>query len=257
MTHSEIISAIEAHAPLSLQEAWDNSGWQTGEPAAQTTGVILCLDVTPQVIEEAKEKQCNLIIAHHPLIFKGVKQITGRNRVERCITEAIRSGISVYSSHTAMDCAPQGVSIEMANLLGLTAIEVLDPATGLGAVGNLPLPMSATEFLTRVKRTFDAPVLKTSRSPQLSAPIRRVALCGGSAGEFLPNAIAAGADVYITADCKLNQFIDNADDILLVDAGHFETEHCTKEIFYRIISEKFPNFAVYKSAKEENPIIYL
>lgn len=256
MTNREIIDAIEEFAPLSLQESWDNSGWQLGDPSANCSGVLLCVDVTPDIIREAVAKGCNLIVSHHPLIFRGVKQITGRDRVERCISQALREGISVYSSHTATDCAPDGVSWEMGRRLGLTDAQGLD-SSGLGIIGDLPSEMSWKDFVALVKKTFGADSVKCSRVPSDGWKVSKVGLCGGSAAEFLPLAIARGAQAYVTADCKLNQFIDHADDILLIDSGHFETEECTKEIFYRVISEKFPNFAVWKSTVERNPVVYL
>ena len=256
MTNREIIDAIEEFSPLHLQEEWDNSGWQVGSPDAACSGVLLCVDVTPAMINEAAQCGCNLIITHHPLIFKGVRTIIGRNRTERCIALALQKGISVYSSHTATDCAPAGVSYEMAKMLGLEDLEVLDTATGLGYVGNLPAALTSDQLVNKVKQTFGAEVVRTSREPYAPYIVKRVALCGGSAGEFLPLAIAKGAQAYITADCKHNLFLDHADDILLLDSGHFETEQCTKEIFYSIISQKFPNFAVWKSTVEKNPVLY-
>lgn len=256
MTNREITDVIEEFAPLSLQESWDNSGWQLGDPEAECTGVLLCVDVTLDVINEARSRGCNLIISHHPLIFKGVKQITGRNRVERCIARAFAQGVSVYSSHTATDCAPGGVSWEMARIIGLEQTQGLDES-GLGVVGNLPSAMPWREFAEMIKSRFGAGALKCSRVSDENLVVSRVGLCGGSAAEFLPLALKLGAQAYVTADCKLNQFLDYADDILLIDAGHFETEESTKQLFYRLISEKFPNFAVWKSTVEQNPVVYL
>ncbi len=256
MTNREVTYAIEEFAPLSLQESWDNSGWQVGRPDTKCSGVLVCVDVTPEVIKEAVDKKCNLIISHHPLIFKGVRQITERDRVERCIALAFENRISIYSSHTATDCAPGGVSWEMARRLGLSGIEQLDES-GLGVIGDLETAMPWRDFVKLVKDTFGAECVKCSRVPFDNWTVLRVGLCGGSAAEFMPQALRRGAQAYVTADCKLNQFIDHADDILLVDSGHFETEECTKEIFYRVISEKFPNFAVWKSNVERNPVVYL
>ena len=104
MTNREITDTIEEFAPLSLQESWDNSGWQLGAPDATCSGVILCVDVTPDIIREAKEKGCNLIVSHHPLMFKGVKQITGRDRVERSIASP-----SVRESRSTPHTQPQTV----------------------------------------------------------------------------------------------------------------------------------------------------
>lgn len=256
MTNREITDAIEEFAPLSLQESWDNSGWQIGSRDATCRGALLCVDVTPEIIQEAIDKDCNLIISHHPLIFRGVKQITNRDRVERCITLAIENHISVYSSHTATDCAPGGVSWEMGRRLDLSEMEFLDES-GLGVIGNLTTPLHWREFVKLVKDSFGAEIVRCSRIPNEDFTINRVGLCGGAAAEFIPLALKRGAQAYVTADSKLNQFIDHANDILLVDSGHFETEECTKEIFYRVISEKFPNFAVCKSIVERNPVIYI
>lgn len=256
MTNREITDAIEEFAPLSLQESWDNSGWQVGTPDRECTGVLLCVDVTPTVMAEARRRGCNLIVAHHPLLFRGLKQITGTDRVQRMVAEAIAGGISVYSSHTATDCAPGGVSWEMARRLGLENTEGLD-TSGLGVTGDLPAPLPWRDFAAKVKQAFGCHAVKCSRVPFDGWEVSRVGLCGGSAAEFLPLAIARGAQAYVTADCKLNQFIDHAEDILLVDAGHFETEECTKDLFYRVISEKFPNFAVWKSTDEQNPVLFL
>ncbi len=256
-----IIAAIESYAPPALQEDYDNTGYQVGNPDAEATGALLCVDVTEAMIDEAKAKGANLIISHHPLLFRGVKCVAGRNRPERTLAKAIREGVTVYSSHTALDSACGGVSWRMAQRLGLTGTEVLVPShpgatTGLGAVGDLPRPLAAMAFVSAVKEAFGCEVARISR-PAQGLIVERVALCGGSAAEFLPEAIAAGAQAYVTADCKLNQFLDYASDIMLVDAGHFETEECTKEIFFDILTENFPNFAVSYSDTEKNPIIYL
>lgn len=257
----EITDAIEAFAPLHLQESYDNTGYQTGNPEAEATGALLCVDVTEEILDEAKARGCNLVISHHPLLFRGVKCVIGRNRPERALAKAIRDGITVYSSHTATDSARGGVSQRMAEKLGLSNVRVLVPTspgapTGLGAVGDLPSPLAAPQLAAKVKEAFGCEVLRTSR-PNEGLTISRVALCGGSAAEFIPDAIAAGAQAYITADCKLNQFLDHAPDIWLIDAGHYETEQCTKQIFFNVLTEKFPNFAVCYSEKEKNPIIYL
>ncbi len=253
MTNRDIITAIEAVCPPECQESWDNSGWQVGSPGADCTGALLCVDVTEAILDEAVAKGCNLVIAHHPLLFRATRQLTGRNRVERCVAKAFERGISVYSAHTSCDCAVKGVSIEMAGRLGLQDVEPLMP-DGLGAIGNLAEPKPWKDFLNRVKSTFGVAALRHSIPPAADYVISRVALCGGAGGDLLPDAADKGADVLVTADCKLNFFLDDTDRIMLVDAGHFETEQCTKDIFYRAVTEKFPNFAVWKSNVERNPV---
>lgn len=261
LTNRQITDAIEAIAPLSLQEEWDNAGYQVGDPEADCTGVLLCVDFTEDIAREAADKGCNLVIAHHPLIFRGIKSITGRNRVERCIALAFRLGLTVYSSHTPIDNSRHGISMEMGRMLGLSDLKILAPATpsgdaGLGVVGNLETPVTPEQWVEKIKATFGTPVVRCSR-PDSSPLISRVALCGGAGTEFLPLAISAGAQTYLSSDSKLNQFIDYAQDIFLTDIGHFEAEKCAKQIFYRLLCEKFRNFAIHNSDIEKNPIYYL
>lgn len=261
MKIKEVISAIECYAPPALQEGYDNTGYQVGDPEAECTGVMLCIDPTEEIVSEAAEAGCNLLLSHHPLLFRGLKRVTGRNRMERTLARAILSGVTIYSSHTAMDSTPGGVSWRMASLLGLTDVELLVPASpgsqaGLGVVGNMREPLSLNGLVDLLKNCFSTPVLRLSRPSDEKMTVSRLALCGGAGAEFITDAIAAGAQAFVTADCKLNCFLDHADDILLVDAGHFETEQCTKQIFFDILTEKFPNFAVCYSRKEQNPVLY-
>ena len=109
MKIKEIIAELERHAPSSLQESYDNTGYQCGDPEAEATGALLCMDVTEEIVREAQEHGLNLIVSHHPLLFRGVKAVIGRNRPERALAEAIRRGVTVYSSHTAMDSTRGGV----------------------------------------------------------------------------------------------------------------------------------------------------
>lgn len=259
---SDVIAALESVAPRGWQEDYDNTGLQTGHPQAACSGVLLCVDVTPEILAEAESKGCNMVVSHHPVMFRGVKCIAGRNRVERVIEESIRRGISIYSCHTSIDNAPvKGVSWEIARRLGLTDIKSLagngmPDSPALGAVGDFPEALSRDEYIALLKEKFGSPVVRCS-SPEGHDRIKRVALCGGAGAEFLPDAIAEGADAYLTSDSKHNYFLDYSEDILLTDIGHFESEECTKDIFYQIITEKIPNFAVWKSEKEKNPIKYL
>lgn len=127
MKISEIIDIIEEYAPLSLQESYDNAGLQIGDKNLEASGAMLCIDVTEDIIEEALEKGCNLVISHHPLIFKGIKSVTGKNETERIIIKAIRNNIAVYSAHTNIDNAWGGVSHMIADKLGLQNTSVLQP----------------------------------------------------------------------------------------------------------------------------------
>ncbi len=263
ISNCDIASTLEEFAPLSTQEEWDNSGFQVGNPYAECRGVLLCVDATEDIVKEAFERGCNLIITHHPVIFRKLGQILGRNRVERVIAEAIKRGITIYSCHTPADNARNGVSWAMAKRLGMTNLQTLEPFSvnteiGSGIIGDLPYPISRGELVDKVKKAFDSPIARCSK-PASDIPdhISRVALCGGAGADFIADAIKNGAQAYITSDTKHNYFLDYADDIFIIDIGHYESESCTKQIFYHVLSEKFPNFALHYSDIEKNPINYL
>lgn len=253
----EIAAAIEEFAPRDLQESYDNAGLQVGDADMEVTAAMLCLDVTEDVMAEAKRRGCNMVISHHPLLFSSLKRVTGATPVERIVADAIRSGMAIYAAHTNLDSACQGVSYEIASSLGLREIRVLDakegnPCVGLGVIGNV----SATpvlEFLRKTKEAFKVRDLRYG-GPSRLLVVKRVAICGGAGASLIREAIAKGADTFLTGDLKYHDFTTYAPEILLADIGHFESELCTKKIFSRIIREKFPNFVAYFSESEKNPI---
>ena len=257
VTVGDIARTIEDFAPKSLQESYDNTGLQIGDPNMTVYAALLCLDVTEDILAEAIQRQCNLIITHHPLIFKGLKSITGRTPIERIAAEAIRHNIAIYSAHTNLDSAWEGVSHEMAHALDITDIRVLEPkaddaATGLGVIGNLR-PTPKMEFLRKVKDTFGVKAMKYSvQSPQLV--IKRVALCGGAGASLISLAVKENADAIITGDVKYHDFTAHGLDILIADIGHYESELCARMIFSRIIREKYPDLVLYFPDSEQNPI---
>lgn len=250
---SDIIGAIESVAPLSLQEPWDNSGIQVGSPQGECTGAVVCVDVTEQVIDRAIAAGANLVLSHHPLIFKDLKCITPATPQGRIIISAIRAGVTVYSAHTSLDNAPApwGVSHRMGAMLGLTDVAVLTPS-GTGVIGSMPAPLSAAKFVERVKSAFGLSELRCSALPD--SPVSRVALVGGAGGSFITDAIAAGADAIVTGDIRHHDYVDLADRIFMLDITHFASESCTKEILMSVVSEKFPNFAACISGNDRNPI---
>lgn len=262
----EITDAIEQYAPLRLQEEWDNAGIQVGDPDAEITGVLLCTDATEAVVAEAIERGFNLVIAHHPLIFRGLKKIMGRTPVERAVAMAIKHDVTIYSAHTNMDSAWQGVSFRMADKIGMTNVKFLDDnavdpygeqestSAGCGVIGDIA-PMAAREVLKRVKAAFEVGAVRYSGDGDTL--VSRVALCGGAGGFLLDKAVAMGAQLYVTADMRYHDFLDNAQRIVVADIGHYESEHFTKEIFLEIIQKKNPTFAVDFAKKETNQVNYL
>lgn len=258
----DVVKVIEDAIPPHYQEDYDNTGLQIGSMMRPCTGVLLCVDVTPEIIVEAAQKGCNLIVSHHPLIFNPIKNLITTGRVDFSVYKAIKNDIAIYSCHTSADNVPgAGVSWKMAEMLGMSNISTLeqrgDDGAGSGVIGDLPEAMSHRELVEKVKLTFGSPVARCSAYTPERRKISRLALCGGAGGFLIPRAIECGAQAFIASDCKHNHFLDYAKSIFLIDIGHFESEECTKQIFYQIIREKIPNFALYYSKLEKNPIIYL
>ena len=260
-TVSDVCAVLEKFAPLSLQEPYDNAGLILGNREQLVTGILIALDATLEVIDEAINLGYNLIVTHHPFIFKGLKTITGKNQTENCLIKAIRNDIAIYAGHTNVDSVRGGVNERMAVKLGLIDSSILVPLNqsacdcGLGMVGFLPESLSETDFLLLVKKTFLCDRIRYSTLT--GKVVRKVALCGGSGSEFLENALSIGADAYLTGEAKYHEFFTHASEILLIDAGHYETEQFTKDIFFEILSENFSTFAVRISVVETNPVHYL
>lgn len=363
MKIKELTQAIEAYAPLHLQESYDNSGMQVGDVEREVTGVLLCTDVREDTLDEAIATGTNLIVSHHPLIFHGLKKVVGRSYIERVVAKALKHDVAIYSAHTNMDNARGGVNFKIAEKLGLTDVEVLAPQTGtlrkvvtfvpeaqaqavaeamhaagagrlgdydccsyrmrgegffrpldganpaIGRVGEAHMePETRVEvltherccsavvkamleahpyeepafdvirlenadrysgsgvigtvnattvgaFLTQAKNALEVAMLRYSGD--LNRELTRVALCGGSGSFLLGQAMAQGAQLFVSADFKYHEFMGNEDRIVIADLGHYETEHFTKEIFYDIISEKNPTFAVRFASTEKNQVAYL
>ena len=187
-----MLSALERFAPLPLQEDWDNAGLQIGLTEAEASGALLCLDVNEEIVDEAIAKGCNIIVSHHPLLFRGLKCISGSDYVQRSVIKAIKHDICVVSMHTNMDNARGGVNFKMAEKLGLDDVrffaEKHGEDAGSGVVGMLPIPMSASDFIKHVKQTFGVECAMCNEL--LQRPVSRVAICGGAGDFLLPHAIS-------------------------------------------------------------------
>lgn len=363
MKLKEIIATLHHWAPPALQEGYDNSGLLVGHAEQEVRQVLVSLDCTEAVVQEAIEKGCGAIISHHPIVFGGMKRFTGANYVERTVMLAIKHDIALVAVHTNLDNVPSGVNHKLAEVLGLKNTRILSPKreslcklvtfvpkehsaavrdamfkAGAGSIGNydhcsfnsegygtfrashgskpfvgnlnqdhqepeerveLVLPaflkekviaallaahpyeevafdmypmlnewktmgagmigeveeQDTTTFLKSVKERLQAGVLRHTTVHK--ATVRKVAICGGSGFFLLPNAIAQGADVFITSDMKYHQFFDAEEKIVLVDAGHYETEQFTSLLIRDFLVENFPKFAVLLSEVKTNPVNYL
>ena len=234
----EIINSIESVAPRSAQENWDNSGMQVGDTGRDIRSVLLTTDVTTDVVDEAIMRGCQLIISHHPLLFHGLKQVCGQTPQARIVEMAIKHDIAIYSAHTNLDSVVGGINTKLAERLGVTGYRILvtgeNQSSGLGVIGRLPQPMSYTDFIAHVHDTLDCTYVRYTKAPKSS--VETVALCGGSGAEFIEEAIAQGADVYLTADCKYHEFQDAEGRIGLIDIDHWISERHAREIFRDILA---------------------
>ena len=364
MRLSEITNYLESIAPLNYQEDYDNSGLIVGDPNMEVRASLVALDCVETIVDEAISTGCNLIITHHPIVFKGLKKLNGKSYVERVVLKAIKNNVALYAIHTNLDSVHTGVNARICEKLGLSGIKVLSPKSGLlkklvtfcpqaqaeqlrsalfyagaGNIGNyseasfnaegfgtfkanenanpfvgekgaqhheselrievvfpvqaerkillalfenhpyeevaydiyklenkhqqvgsgmlgwLEYDMEAYDFLHMVKDRMQAKVVRyTSVLPKR---IKKVAVCGGSGSFLLKEAIAAGADAFITADFKYHEFFDAEEKIMIADIGHFETEQFTSNLLVEIIQKKFTNFAIRLTEQNTNPINYL
>ena len=261
MKIKQVLEALERFAPLPLQESWDNAGLQIGLTEAEVSGVLLCLDVTEKVIDEAIAKGCNLVVSHHPLLFKGLKQVTDANDVQRITRKVIKSDVCIVSMHTNMDNAQGGVNWKIAEKLGLENVEFFQQKsvdgieTGSGVIGELIQPLSAQAFIDQVKRTFG--IRCAHCNELLHRSITKVAVCGGAGDFLLDEAIQAGADAFITGEMHYHQYFGHEQEIQICVIGHYESEQFTSEIFRDIIHENCPGVKTLITETNTNPIVYV
>jgi dinuclear metal center YbgI/SA1388 family protein len=257
MKARDIAQIIEQYAPLSLQEEWDNAGFCIGDPDQLVSSLLVGFDCTASLIEEAIEKNADMVITHLPLIFGGIKTISPNNDLGRAIITAIKHDIVVYSAHTNIDKVITGVSGQMANRLNLNDIKILDEDkfdanVGLGVVGTLQQPLSPCDFVDLVKNAFSLKMVRSSKPT--TKQICKVALCGGSGRSLVQKAKDIGADAYICGDMTYHDFVSD-NDLMIIDIGHYESEIDIVKIFYNIVKEKFPTFAV-QMAENKNLVYY-
>jgi len=364
MKINDITSCLEVLAPAALQESHDNSGLLIGTPDADINSTLICLDLTMEVLDEAIRDGFDLIISHHPLIFAGLKRLTGANETERIVIKAVKNDIAVYAIHTNLDNVHRGVNSALCDKLGINApvilralagklsklvtfcpqehaeklretlfnagaghignydhcsfnlkghgtfragegadpfvgeraklhteqetrIEVIFPdhimgkllsalksehpyeevaydiyplkneysQAGAGMIGTLIEPVEEHVFLEMLKKTLGTGVIR--HSSLIGKKISKVAVCGGSGSFLIGDALASGADAFVTGDLKYHQFFETEGKMLIADAGHFETEQFTKELIYNTLNEKFPTFALRISQVNTNAVHYL
>lgn len=265
MTIQDVIDYLDQIFHPEFQEHYDNAGFLLGNPAVVVSGVLVSIDLTPSVIAEAQQRGCNLIVTHHPFIFGGIKRITPANETGRMIYQLIENHIAIYAAHTNLDNLPNGVNGILAEKLGLEDCHILhaipdvhtpdNAPIGAGAIGVLPHPVPITEWLEVLKETLHIPILRISEPCHIN--IQHIAICGGAGSFLIEDAIQAGADVLVTSDLKYHDFQKAEGRIVLVDAGHYESEQFAKELISCAISKKFRNFATCISDATNSYIRYI
>ena len=228
----------------------------------EVSGALLCLDVTEDVLHEAVDLGCNLVVSHHPLLFHPLRQVADTTLVERCVRLAIQNDICVYAAHTNLDNAEDGVNYRIAEKLGLIDVQLLEPKTvvigqrsvksGSAVIGYLPQAEDSLAFLQRVKQAFGVEALQ--HNAMLERPVQSIVITG-SAGDFmLDAALRAGADAFLTGEMHYHCWFGHEQELQIAVLGHYESEQYTREIFREIIERAAPMLPVYDTDVNTNPI---
>lgn len=364
MKIKDITDFLETIAPLPLQESYDNCGLIVGNPNATVKKVLVTLDVTEDVVAEAVREKCELIVAHHPIVFGGIKKLNGKNYVERTVIAAVQKNVAIYAIHTNLDNVIDGVNAQIARKMGVRDTSILQPRknalrklvtyipvkdfervreavfnagaghignysntgfalqgegtfkgneqskpvigkkgvletvqevrfetvfesfkqsrvidallqahpyeevaydifplentwgkAGSGMIGTLQKNLTEKDFLLMLKKKFGAKGIR--HTAFLGRKVEKVAFCGGAGRFLLSDAMAAGAEVFVTADFKYHDFFDADGRILVADIGHYESERFTKDLIAVQLSQKFPIIAAQISKINTNPVKYL
>ncbi len=244
----DIISQMEKLAPPYLAEGWDNSGFLLGDESKFISRVFICLEINSEVLRQAQRFGAELIITHHPLMFKPLSSITESDPVGRLVRTLIKSDIAVYSMHTNFDKADGGMNDLLAEHLGLDDVRPYTEKEcgqneNIGRVGTLDPPMSLEDFSAFVKATLGCATLRTVGNPD--EELETVALCTGSGGGLMLNAYRAEADVYVTGDISHHDAQLAAElGLNIIDAGHFETENIFCPFMAEYFQENLPEIKV-------------
>lgn len=249
---------FEEWANEKFAENYDNVGLIIGEYDTPIRGVLINIDVTESLIDEAEQLGCNLIITHHPIWFTTRKKLNGEDYVSRILLKAIRKNIGLYALHTNLDNIQTGVNHKIASLLGLKSLSFIrkHPTLGIGSglMGFLEQPIPIKDFMDLIKQKFKVPYIRYAKAPHKNI-VQKIGVCGGSGSFLIPDALQHQLDVFITADITYHKFFDNENQFYLLDIGHYESEQYTSEIIFEFV-KNIANFAVYLSNISTNPVHY-
>lgn len=263
MKIKDFVQQLNNWAPLNIAEDYDNVGLLVGNQEETVKKVMVNLEVTEEVLQEAIDEAANVLLTHHPLWFGKKYHLRGDDWVSRLLLRAIKHNIALVAFHTNLDNIPAGVNREIGNRLGLNELQILETKAhnptgydviGSGMIGRLVKPLGKTDFLRHVQQVFGTPVLRYADTEKTE--IETVAFCGGSGSFLLESAVAAGADAFLTGDITHHTFFDAEGKLLFVDIGHWESEQYTTELMLDFLNNNFANFAVCKSTVRTNPVNY-
>ncbi len=241
-----VFSVFPAHHTLE----WDNCGLQVGDPEDKVERVLISLDVSHDTLSEAKALGCNLIVSHHPLLFRATKRIDASNPTGGLILKCARLGVSVLSFHTNVDAAPGGLADELCRILKVENPRPLTPE-GIGRIGNVP-PTEPEELVELVLERLGLDGAQTVKGAE--GPVERVAVCPGSGGDLMEVAISAEAQFYITGDVKYHQAQEAAGRLWVLDAQHFHTELPFCRLMKRVLEEA--GITCFTSKAQTSPFTY-
>ncbi len=261
-TVGEVLAFLQEKAPFELQEGFDNAGFLVGREGARVSKILVSLDITEQVVEEAAELGAQLIVAHHPVIFGGVNSVTDQTVTGRILLALAEQGIAAICAHTNLDAVEGGVNDALALRLGLTGLELLKQSGvdkegrpyGIGRVGTVT-EQPLYDFAMGVKRLLGANGLRLVDGGR---PVHKIAVGGGACAGMMEDALAKGCDTFVTSDVKYNHFLEaKAQGLNLIDAGHFPTEDVVCPVLRDWLAQRFPQVSVAVSARHHEVFSYL
>ena len=262
ITVQDVYHFLQEKAPFELQMDFDNAGFLVGRASSPVHRILVALDITEAVIQEAVELSAQLIVAHHPVIWGGAKSVTDQTLMGRKLLALAENHIAAICAHTNLDAVADGVNDALALRLGLTGITQLHQdgvdgegrPYGIGRVGFVP-QQKLYDFAHAVKELLDS---RGIRLVDGGKPVRKVAVGGGSCSSMVEDVLAQGCDTFVTADVKYDAFLDaKARGLNLIDAGHFPTEQVVCPVLKQWLSTRFPQLTVDISRRHREVFSYL
>lgn len=258
----DVVSFLREFAPPELAESWDNVGLLIGDAASEVRSILTCLTLTPNVADEAIASGVQLIVSHHPVLFRPVQRLTAETSEGRMLLSLIRAGVSVYSPHTRYDSAADGINAQLARLFDLRDVLPLRPSdrlvnlsspVGAGRWGSLPRATSLRDLIELLKSA-----LRVSTVPfvgDLERPVSKLGIACGAAAEFLRDAAKLGCEALLTGEARFHACLEaEAANIALILPGHFATERPAMEQLATVLQNQFAELVVRPSQSEYDPV---